>query len=169
MCRGHVVGVAGGDGLPGVAGRVGVGDAERFQEPGFAVGAMIGQGLAGPLAGDQDAPPCIAEVLAAVCLAGAPAGAHALAGVLGLDAVAQPVGAGRRAWLVSERVGQALSVVLPGAGGRLVAVGHILGEVFGQVPDAAGRVLRPAEHALSVELRAEPRDVQRLVVVADGV
>jgi hypothetical protein len=169
LCRWHVVGITGGHGLPGVAGRVDVSETERFQEPGFAVGAMVGQGLAGPLAGDQDAPSGVAEVLVPVCLAGAPSGAHALMGVLGLDAVAQPVGARRRARLAPERVGQPLGVLLLGAGGRLVAVGDVLGEVFRQVADAAGRVLRSAEYALSVELRPEPGDMQRLVIGTDGV
>ena len=57
----HVVGVAGGDGLPGVAAGVGLGDAEGGQEPCLAVGAVVGEGLAGPLAGDQDAAPRIAQ------------------------------------------------------------------------------------------------------------
>jgi hypothetical protein len=88
----HVVGVAGSDGFPLVAGRVRFGEAEGMQEPGFAVGAVVGQGLTGPLAGDQDTPPGVAEVFAAVRLASAPAWSQAFTGVLRRDAVAQPVG-----------------------------------------------------------------------------
>ncbi len=91
----HVVGVAGYDGFPLVAGRVGCGEAEGFQEPGLAVGEVVGEGLAGPFTGYQDAAPGVAEVLGAVGLAGAPAGPQALACVLGLDAIAQPVRARR--------------------------------------------------------------------------
>ncbi len=107
---GHVVVVAGGDGFPGVAGGVGCREAEGFQEPGFAVGAVVGEGLAGPFAGDEDAASGVAEVLGAVGFAGAVAGPQARARVLGLDAVAQPVRAGRGAGLVSQRVGQPLGV-----------------------------------------------------------
>ena len=56
-----------------------------------------------------------------------------------------------------------------GVGGGLVAVGDLLGEVFGQVADAAGCVLRSGEHALGVESVPEPGHVQRFIVVADGV
>ena len=106
----HVVGVAGGDGLPGVAGRVSCRNAERGQEPVAAVGPMVGERLAGPLAGDQDAPPGVAEVFAAVRFALAVSWSQACAGVLGLDAVAQPVRACRGARLVAERVGQPLGM-----------------------------------------------------------
>jgi hypothetical protein len=130
---------------------------------------VIGEGLAGPFAGDQDAAPGVAEVLAAVGLAGAAARSQAFARVLGLDAVAQPVGTGRGARLVAQRVGQPSGMRLLGVGGGLVAVGDVLGQVLGEVADAPGRVAASGEHALGVELRAEPGDVQRLVVVADGV
>ena len=95
--RGGEVGVAGRDGLPDVAVWVGrlVGLAEGFQDPGTAVLLVFGQGLVGPLAGDQDAASGVAEVFGLVRLAPAPAGSHARLGVLGLDAVAQPVRAGR--------------------------------------------------------------------------
>ena len=66
---GHVVLVAGLDGFPGVAGRVGCRKTERLSQPGFPVSAVVGQRLAGPLAGDQHAPPGVAEVFAAVRLA----------------------------------------------------------------------------------------------------
>ena len=166
LCGWHVVGVAGGDGLPLVAVRVGAGDAEGLQEPVPAVGAVVGQRLARPFAGDQDAAPGVAEVLAAVGFAGAPARAHALAGVLGLDAVAQPVRAGRRARLVPERVDQALRVRVLCVGVGLVAVADVLGQVLGQVPDAPRRVLRLGEDPLGVELRPEPGDVQGRVLGA---
>src|SRR6266567_6773054 len=97
LCGWHVVGVAGDDGLPGVAARVGLRDAERLQEPGLSVGAVIGEGLAGPFAGDQHAPPGVAEVLTAVGFALAGPRAQAGTGVAWLDAVAEPVRAGRRA------------------------------------------------------------------------
>jgi len=66
---GHVVRVAGLDRLPGVPGRVSCREPERAGQPGPPVGPVVGQGLAGPLAGDQDAPPGVAEVFAAVGLA----------------------------------------------------------------------------------------------------
>ena len=165
----HVVGVAGGDGFPGVAGWIGGGLAEGGQEPVLAVGAVIGQRLAGPLAGDQDAASGVPEVFAAVGFALACAGDQAGAGVLGLDAVAQPVGAPRRARLVPQRLGQLLDVSPLGVACGLVAVGDVFGEVLGQVADAAGRVLRPAQDALGVEPVPEPGHVQRLILVADGV
>ena len=133
----HVVGVTGGDGFPGVPGRVGVGDAERGQEPVLAVGAVVGECLARPFAGDQDAASGIAEVLAAVGLAPAVPGPQAGPGVAGLDAVAELVGAPRRARLVSERLDQPVGVLSLRAGLCLVAVAEVLGEVFGQVADAA--------------------------------
>ena len=102
----HVVGVGRGDGFPGVPGRVGCRNTERRQQPVLAVGAVVGQGLAGPLAGDQDPAPGVAEVIGVVGLALAPAGRQAGPGVLGLDAVAEPVRARRRARLVPQRLGQ---------------------------------------------------------------
>ena len=137
---GHVVGVTGGDGFPGVAGRVGVGDAEGFQEPCLAVGAVVGERLAGPLARDQDAAPGVAEVLAAVSLAPAVPGPQAGARVLGLDAVAQPVRASRRAGFVAQCLDQAFGVIVLGAVVRLVAVGDVLGQVLGEVADATAGI-----------------------------
>src|ERR1700745_2594640 len=58
----------------------------------------------------------------------------------------------------------ALSVSL-----RLVAIGHLLGEVLGQVADAPGRVLGPGENALGVEPFPESCHVPRLILRADGV
>ncbi len=63
---GHVVRVAGLDRFPGVPGRVGCRKPERAGKPGPAVGAVVCEGLAGPLAGDQDSPSGVAEVFAAV-------------------------------------------------------------------------------------------------------
>ncbi len=70
-----------------------------------------------------------------------------------------------RAGLVSQCVGQPVGVRVLGTGLRLVAVGYLLG----QVADAPGRVLRSGQDALGVELGAEPGDVQRLIIPADGV
>src|SRR6266568_3787521 len=81
---GHVVGVGGFDRFPGVGARVGCRKSERAGEPGPAVGAVVGDGLAGPLAGDQDPAPGVAEVLAAVGFALATAWPQARPGVLGL-------------------------------------------------------------------------------------
>jgi hypothetical protein len=50
-----------------------------------------------------------------------------------------------------------------------VAAGDVLGEVFGQVADAAAGVLGPGEHALGVELGPEPGHMQRIIVRADPV
>jgi len=79
-------------------------------QPCLAVGPVVGKGLARPFAGDQDTPTGVAKMLAAVRFALAGAGPHSLAGVLGQDAVAQPVRAAWRAWLVPERVGEPVSV-----------------------------------------------------------
>ena len=61
----HEVLISGGDGFPAVPVFVG-GEVEHGQEPGFAVGAVVGEGFAGPFAGDQDPAAWVAEVLAAV-------------------------------------------------------------------------------------------------------
>ena len=133
----HVVGVAGGDRFPGVAGRVvGVGEPEGLQEPGFAVGAVVGQRLARPFARYQDAASGVAEMFAAVGLAVAMAWPLARVGVAGLDAVAEPVRAGGGAGFVAERGGEAVSVGALGVGAGVVAVGDVLGQVFGEVADA---------------------------------
>jgi hypothetical protein len=62
-----------------------------------SVGAMLGQGLAGPLPADQDATPAKAEVCPVVCLGLAPAWSRVPRCVFGADAVEDPVSAGRRA------------------------------------------------------------------------
>jgi hypothetical protein len=89
------VAVAGGDAFPPVPLRLGCRKTEHRYQPGFAVGAVVGQGLAGPLAGDQDAASGVAEVVAAVGFAFALARDQAGPGVLGGDAVAEPVRARR--------------------------------------------------------------------------
>jgi hypothetical protein len=85
LCGWHVVGVAGGDRFPDEAARVGLGDAERVQEPGLSVGAVVGEGLAGPFAGDQDAglvPERVGQAVGMVVLGGG-GGLVAVGDVLG--------------------------------------------------------------------------------------
>src|ERR1017187_2429528 len=94
------------------------------------------QGLAGPFAGDQDAASGVAEVLAAVGFAFAAARAQVRPGVLGLDAVAEPVRAGRRARFVPECIGEPCGVGGLSVGGGLVAVADVVGQVFSEVADA---------------------------------
>ncbi len=91
----HVVGVAGCDGFPGVASWVNGCLTEGGQEPGFAVGAVVGEGFARPFAGDEHPASGVAEVFAAVGFAFASARGQAGPGVFGLDAVTEPVGAPR--------------------------------------------------------------------------
>lgn len=59
-----------------------------------AVGAVVGEGLAAPPAGDEAASG-VAEVGAAIGLGAAGAGSHPGSDDEGLDAVAEPVGARR--------------------------------------------------------------------------
>lgn len=70
-------------------------DGELVADPVAAVGFVVGQRLAGPGAGDEDAPAAEAEGVAPVGFALATAGRLPGAGVLRLDAVAQPVRARR--------------------------------------------------------------------------
>ena len=133
---GHVVWIAGRDRFPGVPGRVCCRKPERAGQPGPPVGAVVGQGLAGPLAGDQDAAPGVAEVLAAVGLALAGPGPQARPGVARLDAVAEPVRACRRARLVPQRPGEPGGVVGLVVGGDLVAVAEVLGLIC---PELSGQ------------------------------
>ncbi len=169
LSGGQVVGAAGPDRFPGVPGRVGCRKPERLCEPGLAVGAVVGQRLAGPLAGHQDPAPGIAQVLPPVGLALAGSWPQARPGVLRLDAVPQPVRAGRRAWLIPQRPGQALSVGGLGVAVFMVAVAEVLGQVLGEVADAPAGISRSGQHSFSIEPGAEPGHVQRLVLVADGV
>jgi hypothetical protein len=74
-------------GVPVGVGRFG-GVAEQVEDPVAAVGAVVAEGLAGPLAGDEYAPAGVAEVFGPVCFAPAGSRAQAVAGALGLDAVA---------------------------------------------------------------------------------
>jgi hypothetical protein len=73
-------------------------------------------------------------------LALAPAREKAWPGVLGLDAVAEPVRARRRARLVPQCVGEPGSVGGLGVCGRPVAVAEVLGQVLGEVADAPAGV-----------------------------
>jgi hypothetical protein len=93
--RWQVVLVGGLDLFPPVGSGVGCRKTEHLGQRGFPVAAVVGKSLARPLAGDQDPPSGVAEVGAAVGLALAGAGDQAGSGFLGLDAVAEPVGAGR--------------------------------------------------------------------------
>src|SRR5690606_20804166 len=61
------------------------------------VGPMISEGLAGPAPGDQGAATAVAEVLPTMGLAAAVASGDLAVSALGLDAVAEPVRALRRA------------------------------------------------------------------------
>ena len=166
----QVIRVGRGDGFPGVPGRVGCRNTEGPQQPVLAVGAVVGQGLAGPLARDQDPPPGIAEVIGVVGLALAPAGGQAGPGVLGLDAVPEPVRAPRRARLIPQRLSQPGRVIVLRVGVGLVAVADLLGEVLGQVADAPGRVrwIRRARPGRRTGPRTGPRATAQSSV-ADGI
>src|SRR5262249_3506311 len=96
-------------------------------------------------------------------------GDQARAWVLRLDAVAEPVRAGRRARLIAERLSQPVGARPLRVSVRDVAVGDLLCEVFGQVADAFLGVLAPREHALSTELRAERGHMSRLISRADRI
>ena len=85
----HVVRIGRGNRFPRVAGRIGCRNTQGPQRPLLAVGAVVGQRLAGPLAGDEHPPPGVAEVIGVVGLALAPARRLAGPGALGLDAVPQ--------------------------------------------------------------------------------
>src|SRR6185312_5781962 len=119
------------DGFPGVPGGVGCRNTEGAQEPVLTVGAVVGQGLAGPLAGDQDPPPGIAEVIGVVGLALAGSRGQAGPRVLGLDTVAQPVGAPRRARLEPQRLSQPGSMIVLRTGAVRMAVADLLRQVLG--------------------------------------
>ena len=94
-CMVHMIGVAGRDEFPGVAGRVSCQNTERAKQPFLAVSPVVGQRLAGPLPRDQHPASRVAEVIGVMGLALAPAGDQAGPGVLGLDAVPEPVRADR--------------------------------------------------------------------------
>ena len=169
LAVGHVVVVARLDRFPGVPGWVGCRKTEHPGQPGAPVGPVVGQRLAGPLARHQDAPPGVAEVLAAVGLALAGPRLQARPGVAWLDAVAEPVRAGRRARFVPQRVGEPGGMAGLGASGGLVAVAEVLGQVLGEVADAPAGIPGSGQDALGVEAGAEPGYVPRLVLVGDGV
>jgi hypothetical protein len=113
----HMVRVRWGDKFPGVPDWVGCRNTERAQQPLFPVGAVVGQGLARPLPRDQHPPPRIAEVVSVVGFAFTRAGPLAGPGVLGLDAVPEPVGAPRGARLIPQGVSEPGGMVVFGAGG----------------------------------------------------
>ena len=100
---------------------------QGFADDGGPVGPVLGEGLAGPLAGDQDAAAAEAEVLPVVRLDGAAAGDQAGAGLVGLDAVAQPVraAAASRAASAARR---AAGRCAPRGPGRAVAVAERVGD-----------------------------------------
>src|SRR5262249_35753963 len=109
---------------------------------------MVGEGLAGPLAGDQDAAPGVTQVVGPVRFALAGAGDEALARILRVDPVAEPVRACGRTWLEPQRLDEAADVLTLSVGLGLMAGADVLNEVFGQVPNAPRGVLGPGEHAL---------------------
>lgn len=88
--------------------------------------------------GDGDAAACVAEVVGLVGLATVAAAEHPGFGVLGLAAVAQPVGAGGRAWFGAQGLDEAGGVLAPGrvVGGGVEGVGQALGQVLGEVAEA---------------------------------
>src|SRR2546423_3899856 len=108
-------------GFPGVPVRVGCRNTEGPQEPFLTIGAVIGQGLAGPLTRDQDPPPRIAEVIGIVSLALAGSRGQAGSDVLGLNAVPQPVGSPGRTRLKPQGLSQPGSVIVLRADRGLVA------------------------------------------------
>ena len=130
--------------------------------PVAAVAAVVGEGFAGPFAGDQDPAAAEAQGFAAVGLAAAPAGDEAGAGVAGLDAVAEPVRAGGGARLVAQRLPQPFDVVGLGVGVRGVALVDGLGQVLREIPDPPVGITAAGEHALDVQLRPEPDHVRGL-------
>ncbi|OLM08274.1 hypothetical protein Ae505Ps2_6253 [Pseudonocardia sp. Ae505_Ps2] len=73
--------------------------------------AVVGQGLVGPLAGDEDAASGDAEVFGLVRFARAMPGCRSGSGALGFDAVEQPDRAARRARRDREFGGQAAGVL----------------------------------------------------------
>jgi hypothetical protein len=103
---------------------------------------VFGEGLAGPVAGDQNAAAATAEVFAVVRLRAAAAGDEAGSGLVGLDAVTQPVRAERRAGQSAQLGVQPVDVRFSGRGRVLIAerIGNGLCEVLRQVPDGPIRI-----------------------------
>jgi hypothetical protein len=79
------------DGEPVRFGGVDAGGLQDLADDGGPVGAVLGQGLAGPFSGDQDPAPAQAEVFTVVGLAGAVPRDQPGTRALGLDPVAEPV------------------------------------------------------------------------------
>jgi hypothetical protein len=153
--------------FPAVAGGVSCRKTEHLRQPSLPVAAVVGQRLTGPLAGHQHSPPGITEMVITVGLSLAPARNQAGPGGLGLDAVAQPIRARRRARLIPQRFGEPFHVLTLSVAVWLVAVPELLGQVLGQMADTTSRVLGPGEHALGVELCPEPDHVPRLIIITD--
>ena len=84
------------------------GGLQCFTDDRGPVGSVFGQGLAGPVAGDQDTTAADAEVFSIMSL-----GTAAGAGPVALDAVAQPVRAPRRAGQPAQLGVQPVDVRLP--------------------------------------------------------
>src|SRR5262249_48674934 len=121
--------------LPPVGGGVGWRKTEYLGQPSLPVAAVVGESLARPFAGDQHPAPGVAEVVAAVCLALARSGDQAGPGVLGLDAIPQPVRTRRRARLEPQRLSEPVHVLTLGVSLGVVAVAELLGQVLGEITD----------------------------------
>ena len=166
----QVVVIGGADTLPAVtAVVVGCRKTKLLHQPGLAVAAMVGQGLARPLARDQDPAPGVAQMLGPVRLALTPARDQALARALGCDAISEPVRAPRRARLIAKRLDQPGHMRALSVGVCLMAFADLLHEVLGEVADAVGGVFGPCQHALRIKLGPEPDNVPRVVAGADRI
>jgi hypothetical protein len=114
--------------LPGVGGRLvragGVAvvgasaDAEEVADPGAGVGAVVGEGFSGPVAGDEDAPAAGAEGGPLVDLALAAPGLQPPMCLLRLDAIQEPVGAPLVARRDAQLVPQPVEAVSDRVGSR---------------------------------------------------
>jgi hypothetical protein len=127
-------------------------------------GAVIVEGLVGPLAGDEDAAAGDAQMVELVGFAFAPSGGHGVSGAFGLDAVEQPYQAPRRAGGDLELSVQPPDVLSLGVGGALAESGGLanaLGQILGEVTDVASGFLAATQDPLDVHLFAESDDVGR--------
>jgi hypothetical protein len=80
---------------PRISAGIGCRNTKQLRQPRFAVGPVVGEGLARPLAGDEDTATRVAEVVAAVRFAFALARHQPGSRILRGNAVAQPVRARR--------------------------------------------------------------------------